>query len=138
MDGKSTSPFYFPINISSPPNQLKALLTTDGIIKLINSTDDGKIVVAEFREEAPSIHECRKPEKLLVKEFLAPTDLRPNLFSTDYGDEFKIRPREVFMATICQVNLINILESSMAVLLSSFHRSVKSHSADTTCAGDVK
>lgn len=115
MDGKSESPLNYPNFISSPPNQLKALLTNEGFIKLIKSTDDENLVV----EALPTVEVAKKAPVNLALILTASSstkcseksqehtiaDLRANILLDEDDDGHKLTPREVFMATICQVSL---------------------------------
>lgn len=114
MDGKSESPLNYPNFISSPPNQLKALLTNEGFIKLIKSTDDENLIVeamsaAKVAKEAPvnlasilTASSSTRSTEMSQEHRIA--DLRPNLLLDEDNEGHKLTPREVFMATICQVS----------------------------------
>lgn len=119
MDGKSESPFKYPNFISSPPNQLKALLTNEGFIKLIKSTDDENLVV----EALPTVELTKETTEHLASILTASsstkksgklqehriTDLRANVLLDEDDDGYKLTSREVFMATICQVAILGFV-----------------------------
>lgn len=120
MDGKSESPLNYPNFISSPPNQLKALLTNEGFIKLIKSTDDENLIV----EALPTVEVAKLAPVNLASILTASSstkcseksqehriaDLRPNILLDEDDDGHKLTPREVFMATICQVSVHSFVD----------------------------
>lgn len=100
MDEKS-SPLNNPIYNSTPPNQLKAILTNDGFIKIMKTTDEENIVVQVLHDRARSTetNSSKKSQQRSVE-----IENISNVEDNDRDDDYTLKPRETFMATICHVN----------------------------------
>lgn len=121
MDEKSAVPLNNPINKSSPLNQMKAILTTDGSIKIFFSTDERTDIKEQFlSKDATLINVAKDPSfSSSSRSNRAPIDLRKVYHDGDNETDekhfhiFKQTPRQVFMSTVCHV-------SSLTVFLCSF------------------
>lgn len=114
MDEKSADPLKNPNNKSSPFNQMKAILTTDGFIKIIYSTDELKLGIKEkfLSKDATLINVAKESTSSSSAESKrTPIDLRnvchdESENNEDYSHNFKQTPRQVYMSTVCHVSLL--------------------------------
>lgn len=115
MDEKSIDPIKYPINKSSSLNQMRAILTTNGFIKIVFS-DDLQLDIKEnfLSKEASSANITIESKASAVSTKSKPItiDLKKG-FQDDYDhcSEFKQSPRQVFMSTICHVRFLDLILS---------------------------
>lgn len=118
MDEKST-----PITQPQTPNQMKAILTADGSIKIfLPPTSSLSSIVSNDRHRFKDVSRSILKESPIMKSNVCvasstsaqktpkPINLMRNLFdeSDDEDDmlsQYKLTPKNIFMATICQVSL---------------------------------
>lgn len=109
MDEKS-DPITSPLSPDNNNCQMKAILTTDGSIKIIYSPPSPLIM-----------RRPRSKKVFLSKDSMMPTtsskytpktiNLNKNVFNIDDEDEddkysqYKMSPREIFMAHVCHVSI---------------------------------
>ena len=114
MDEKSMNPIKRPLTTSNSDNntnQMNALLTKDGTIKIIlPSTLIGNLQENFFSKDVTkyatsSKSQNDKPIQSFNKKGLVASE---NIESNDdQYSEYKITPRQIFCASICQVYLHN-------------------------------
>lgn len=105
MDEKSINPIKRPLTTSNSDNntnQMKALLTKDGTIKIIlPSTLTGNLQENFFSKDATTKDATSSKNQNDQKTIL------PKVFVANENDdqylEYKITPRQIFCASICQV-----------------------------------
>lgn len=111
MDEKSADPLQYPINKSTPPNQMRAILTTNGFIKIVLSDEPLSDNKEKFlSKEASTANLPNEPivSALCVEKSFQETVVLKEDFKNDNNQylEFKQTPRQVFMSTICHVRFI--------------------------------
>lgn len=116
-DEKST-----PITPPQTPNQMKAILTADGSIKIFLPTSSLPSIVCNERHRSKDVSRSILKESPILKSNIfatssasdqktpKPINLMRKLFdeSDDEDDmlsQYKLTPKNIFMATICHVSL---------------------------------
>lgn len=142
MDEKSTDPHKFPINKSSPSNQMRALLTKD-FIKIVFSDEPLLDYKENFlsKDASSSSSSSSNTENIskapkVIEDKSSPKVRKDFQSYNEQNSEFKQTSRQVFMPTICHVSFC----SHFPQLSYIFHRSrfAKSTSVDICYATAVK
>lgn len=105
MDEKSMNPIKRPLTTSNSDNNtnlMKALLTKDGTIKIIlpSSTLTGNLQEHFFSKDATDATSSKSQND---QKPIVPKTFAANENDDDQYMDYKITPRQIFCASICQV-----------------------------------
>ena len=105
MDEKSIDPNKIPINNSSPPNQMRAILTTNGFIKIVLSDEPLSDIKQKFLSKEACSSNVLNDSKVSAEKNSQESINLKKVTQNDSNNfsEFKQTPRHIFMSTICHV-----------------------------------